>query len=192
MNLNFYVTEDSKPHPLTSELGISYLNIAVNDAPYRTGNLRSVIKLQQNGPKTKRIIYNDNDAYYLNFLEEGRGRNKKHVGFIENDTVNDILRETYLFLLSGNVSYSGLPQIVFRTDKPRNYERQILAQNQVSLNKRLTASDRALLSRKYVRDKGLGVGKTYYNRNSVGSLGVQSSNINTKIHYGYAGVIKPN
>jgi len=54
------------------------------------------------------LIYNDENAYYLNFLERGQGRNKMHKGFISIDTVNDIFQETYQYLLTGETSYSAL------------------------------------------------------------------------------------
>ena len=184
MNINIHCTNEDQPYKFDSSLGISFLNIAVNDAPYRTGNLRRAILLQQNGTKIKRIIYNDYDAYYLNFLEEGQGRNKMHKGFISEKTTNDILTETVQFLLTGTASFEYMPSIVFRTDRGRNYERAILAKNQISVNKRLTANDRAMLSRKYVRDNSLNVGKV----NTTNT----ATNMNDKLHFGYAGALKSN
>ena len=182
MNINLYTTNENQPYKFTPELGISFLNIAVNNSPYRTGNLRRSIILQQNGPKIKRIIYKDSNAYYLNYLEEGQGRNKMHKGFISIDTTNDILKETYEFLLTGEVTYNKVPTIMLKTDRARNYERKLLEKNNISINKRLTAFDRATLSRMYVRENGLDASKNSSSKNK--STIHQKANANNKLFYG--------
>ncbi len=152
MDIELHLNHDG--HKLGPELGYSIWNIAVACAPYRTGNLRSGIALQNNGPKIKRIMYNDYDAYYLNYLEEGIGRVKRHKGFIENKTVNMIYSETANYLTYGKASFSGIPTVSLRSDKARNYERIMLRNINYDLNKRITANDRAKLSGAYA--KGLG------------------------------------
>lgn len=182
MNINLYTTNENQPYKFTPELGISFLNIAINNSPYRTGNLRRSIVLQQNGTKVKRIVYNDTNAYYLNFLEEGKGRNKMHKGFISIDTTNDILKETYEFLLTGEVTFNKVPTVALKTDRARNYERKLLEKNNISIGKRLTAYDRATLSRMYIRENGIDTGKSIYSKNKATVH--QKANANNKIYYG--------
>ena len=163
----FYVqSHENYDGKLGPELGISMLNIAVIDAPYRTGNLRSAIVLQHNGPKVKRIWYDDYNAFYLKFLEEGLGRVKKHKGFIEYDTVGDIVLEVMSYIATGEVTYVGMPVIYLRSDRARNYERQLLQERNISLDKRLSANDRARLSREQFR-KSNAYSKGLYTRNMV-------------------------
>ena len=163
----FYVqSHENYNGKLEPDLGISMLNIAVIDAPYRTGNLRSAIALQHNGPKVKRIWYDDYNAFYLKYLEEGQGRVKKHKGFIEYETVGDILIEVMSYIATGEVTYTGMPVIYLRSDRARNYERQLLQERNISIDKRLSASDRARLSRQRFRDKNAS-SKGLYSRNMV-------------------------
>ena len=158
---------DREPHKLDQDLGFSIWNIAINNAPYRTGNLRNQIKLQSNSKETKRIVYYDQDAYYMNYLEEGVGRNKKHKGFIENKTTLQILSEVVNYLQTGHATYSGFPIIVMRSDVARNYERKILRQQGLDPNLRLTANDRAILSKNYVKGlpEGMSGQKNQFKRN---------------------------
>lgn len=181
-NFNFHTTGPIRP--LGNELGISAWNIAVWKAPQETGNLRKSIHLQQNGPRVKRIWYDDYNANYIDFLENGTSRNRKHVGFIENDTVGAILQETYLYLLTGQVSYVTAPIIVERLGKVRNYERKLLNDIGYNLNRRITASDRARLSRiNYQNTIGPNQNNMYSrSMQSVGSIGAQPDR--TKMVYG--------
>ena len=168
--MNGEIWIDKAPHKMDTDLGISIWNIAINNAPYRTGNLRNQIRLTSNSTKTKRIIYYDQDAYYLNYLEAGVGRNKKHKGFIENKTVLQVYSEVFNYLQTGHATFTGIPTIVMRSDVARNYERQILKSNNIDPNTRITASDRALLSKEYI--KGLPMGYTMVNGNFYSSRGL--------------------
>lgn len=162
--MNFVIYTDKIPK-LEQDLGYSMWNIAVNKSPYRTGNLRRNISLQNNGPKVKRIYYNDFEAKYLHYLEEGMGRVKKHKGFIGEKTVGAILSEVYSYILTGKPTFYGIPTINLRTDRPRNYERTILQQSGISIDKRITASDRAMLSRIQARKTTDREFKGVYTRN---------------------------
>ncbi|NCC41781.1 MAG: hypothetical protein EOM21_20685 [Gammaproteobacteria bacterium] len=183
-NFTIHAT-DKIPYKLTTGLGYSIWNIAVMKAPYETGNLKSQIMLQNNGSKVKRIVYNDYNAYYLNYLEEGRGRNKRHIGFIENDTVNAILSETYLFLLTGRTTFSGVPTINFRNERARNYERNSLREIGFNLQRRISANDRATLSRIEARKHGLDGNKGFYTRNVERVNVVNRNSSENKIYYSY-------
>ena len=158
---NFRVTVDKVAHTLHADLGRSLWNIAINSAPYRTGNLRSAIYMQRNSQDVKRFIYDDYKAYYLNFLEEGKGRNKKHVGFIENKTVNTMVMEIMNYIQTGKATFNSIPKVVLRTDKARNYERKLLNDIGFNLNRRITANDRATLSKNFYRTVEQKRGKGY-------------------------------
>ncbi len=153
MNITVHIAKGNEQHAFNSALGISFLNIAVNNAPYRTGNLRNQIKLTANNKHQKTLIYNEFNAHYLHFLEEGIGRNKMHKGFISVDTVGGVFKETYQFLLTGEVEFTSAPKLALRTDRARNYERVLLKEAGISLDKRLTANDRAKLSNFYLENK---------------------------------------
>lgn len=172
-NFDFYSTGPIRK--LDNDLGISVWNISVWKAPQETGNLRKSIHLQQNGPKVKRIWYDDYNANYIEFLENGTSRNRRHVGFIENDTVTAILQETYLYLLTGQTTYATTPVITERLGKVRNYERRLLSDIGYNLNRRITANDRARLSRlQYRKTVGPNQNNQYTrNMHSVIAIGGQ-------------------
>ena len=184
MNINIYTTHEDQPYEFDTTLGISYLNIAVNNAPYRTGNLKHQIALNLNSKKTKRIVYNENNALYLHYLELGMGRNKMHTGFIENETVNAMLYETVDFLLTGETTFKTIPSIVFRTDRARSYEREILKRNNISINKRLTASDRATLSRIRQRELLGKLDKTGHSKGTIKPSSMTPMSTRDKLYYG--------
>jgi hypothetical protein len=182
LNIDLYLPNGAPT--LTPELGLSAWNLAVQYAPYRTGNLRRNILLQNNGPKVKRIIYNDTEAFYLNYLENGIGPIKKHKGFIEDRTVGGIFSETIFFLNTGQVTFPFAPSVTLRTDRARNYERTILRNNNISMDKRLTANDRALLSREFSRQNGFtNAMKGVYTKNL--QTPTVLNNQNDKLYFGY-------
>ena len=141
---NFTVQSDNFAG-LTPSLNDSIWNIAVDNAPYRTGNLRAQIKRAESNGKRCRIFYNTQLAPYIDFLEEGVGRNKKHKGFIENKTVNAILFEVMEFIINRETTYTGIPTITLRTDRARNYERKMLRGVGLNPNMRINAVERATL-----------------------------------------------
>jgi hypothetical protein len=124
----------------------SLWNIAVANAPYKTGNLRLNIKKSSSSLDKVTFVYDDLEAAYVNFLEEGIGRNKRHVGFIEFKTINNMLFEIFSFFYNGKVSYGGMPSVAPRTDRVRNYERKMMKSLGLSVDSRINASERATLS----------------------------------------------
>ena len=57
--------------------------IAQNNSPFDTGNLRfNAITAQRLG-NGGRVRINGRDAYYAQFLQEGRGYSNKHAGFVD-------------------------------------------------------------------------------------------------------------
>jgi hypothetical protein len=139
-------------------INLSLWNVAVFSAPYKTGNLRLNIKKSSSSLDKVMYIYDDLEAAYVNFLEEGIGRNKRHTGFIEFKTVNSMLFELFSFFYDGKPSYYGLPVVVPRTDKLRNYERKMAKALGFDVDDRINASERASLSFGY---------KKGYNRNKT-------------------------
>jgi hypothetical protein len=181
--MNFELWTEDGGLTLTHELGISLWNIAVNETPYRTGNARSQVSLNYNTHKKKMIVYNDYNAYYINYLEEGAGRNKKHKGFIENKTVGSMLSEIIKFEITGKPTFSQIPTVTFRTDRARNYERQMMRKVGISHDQRVSAKDRATMSRVYAGSQGLsGSGYSSNDRiiNSTRKVKVMDSSANNQ------------
>lgn len=131
---------------LTQDLKDSLWTVAIMDAPYRTGNLRSSIKRIASSKNKVIYAYSDQQAYYVDFLENGRGRVKRHQGFIEYQTVGDMVMEIVNYAVNGETTFKGIPMIDLRTDKARNYERKMLRKQGISVNSRINAVDRAYLS----------------------------------------------
>ena len=127
-------------------INTSLWNVAVMNAPYKTGNLRLNIKKSSPSLNKTFFVYDDLEAAYVNFLEEGIGRNKRHVGFIENRTLNAMLFEIDYFFVTGKTSFAYSPSVMPRTDKLRNYERKMAERLGFSVNTRINASERASLS----------------------------------------------
>jgi hypothetical protein len=148
---NFIVyTDDYKG--FNQGLSNSLWNVAIQNAPYRTGNLRAQIKRIVNTQDEITLFYNSSLAIYLHFLEIGAGRVKRHKGFIENKTVPEIVYETIGFIQDPtNLSYSGIPSITLRTDMARGYERKMLRSVGLDPNIRVNAFERATMS--LVRDQ---------------------------------------
>jgi len=131
---------------LTEDLKNSLWTVAILDAPYRTGNLRSAIKRISSSKNKVVFAYSDQQAYYTDFLENGIGRVKRHQGFIEYQTVGDMVLEIINYAVNGETTFKGIPIIDLRTDKARNYERKMLKKQGISANSRINAVDRAFLS----------------------------------------------
>jgi hypothetical protein len=131
---------------LKPQLQDSLWHVAVLNAPYRTGNLRSSIKKIPMSDKKVIYLYSEAQAYYTQFLEQGLGRNKKHIGFIENLTVGSMVFEIIKYIQTNSPSFSGIPVVQLRTDKQRNYERKMMKSIGFSSEVRVNAVDRARLS----------------------------------------------
>lgn len=131
---------------LNTNLENSLWNVAIMNAPYRTGNLRSTIKKIPFSKNKVMFAYSQRQAYYTDFLENGIGRNKKHIGFIENKTVGSMVQEILTFAASNSISFSGIPVVRLRTDIARNYERKLLSKSGLNVNARVNAFDRAKMS----------------------------------------------
>ena len=149
--MDFYlgtITDVSKEYYMghLGSINNSLWNVAVSNAPYKTGNLRLNIKKTNNGPNKVTYIYDDFEAAYVNFLEEGIGRNKRHVGFIEFRTVFSMVSELRSFFMTGQANFTEIPSIVPRTDRVRNYERKMMKSLGLSVDSRINASERATLS----------------------------------------------
>lgn len=149
MDLKIRAT-DNTPEGFKHQLGMSLWNIAIARAPYETGNLRRSIMLAKNTENQIRFVYDDYRAYYLNYLEEGIGRVKKHIGFIEYKTVNSMIMEMLKYLNTGDVTFSNFPNVELRSGVYRMYERQIARNNNIDTTRRISANDRALLSKAFV------------------------------------------
>lgn len=124
----------------------SLWHVAILNAPYRTGNLRSSIKRISTSDRKVIYLYSEAQAYYTQFLEKGLGRNKKHIGFIENITVGSMVYEIMKYIQNNNTSFSGIPLVELRTDKQRNYERKMMKSMGFTSEVRVNAVDRAQLS----------------------------------------------
>jgi hypothetical protein len=149
--MDFYlgtITDVSKEYYMghLGSINNSLWNVAVSNAPYKTGNLRLNIKKTNNGPNKVTYIYDDLEAAYVNFLEEGIGRNKRHVGFIEFRTVFSMVSELRSFFMTGQANFTAIPSVVPRTDRVRNYERKMMKSLGLSVDTRINASERATLS----------------------------------------------
>jgi hypothetical protein len=131
---------------LKPEIKDSLWHVAVLNAPYRTGNLRSSIKRVSMSNNKVIFLYSEAQAFYTKFLEQGLGRNKKHIGFIENLTVGSMVFEIAKYIQTNNPSFSGIPLVQLRTDKQRNYERKIMKSMGFTSGVRVNAVDRAQLS----------------------------------------------
>lgn len=141
-----FIIEANNYKGLTEDLKNSLWTVAVVSAPYRTGNLRSSIKKISMSKNRVMYAYSEQQAYYTDFLEQGIGRNKKHIGFIENITVGSMVQEIADTARSGSTTFKGIPMISFRTDKARNYERQMLRKMGISPDIRISAVERATFS----------------------------------------------
>ena len=157
----------------------SLWNVAVNSAPFKTGNLRLNIKKSSVSNNKTTYVYDDLEAVYVNFLEEGIGRNKRHVGFIEFKTVGAMMFEIDNFFSTGKVTFSGTPSITPRTDRVRNYERKMMKSLGFGVDSRVNASERAILSRIYNRQNKIrkSSGKLYDNMRSPLNANIQGSRI---------------
>ena len=160
----------------------SLWNVAVENAPFKTGNLRLNIKKSSVSNNKTSFIYDDLEAAYVNFLEEGIGRNKRHIGFIEFKTVSAMILEIDSFFSTGKVNYTGTPSIIPRTDRVRNYERKMMKSLGFGVDSRINASERAILSRIYNKQNKIrkSSGKLYDNMRSPLNKNIQGSRI-TKI-----------
>jgi hypothetical protein len=148
-----YILYEAEFKGLNNDIINSLWNVAVFNAPYKTGNLRSAIQ-KQLLKKGVRFNYNDSEAFYVDFLERGIGRNKKHVGFIEFGTVDAMLTELMFYINTGMVSNSAVPFVKYKKDKARNYERQMMRKLNMDLSKNITAEQRAEFSRRrYMQNK---------------------------------------
>lgn len=167
--MNVFVTKNEKtPDKLDNKIGMSLWNIAIASAPYETGNLRRSIILSKNTDSLKKYVYDDYRAYYLNYLEEGIGRVKKHTGFIENKTIGSMMYELINYLQSGEVTFSNFPVVELRSGIYRMYERQIARNNNMDTKRRLSANDRALLSKAFVDSQNKDVtGVRSFNTNNL-------------------------
>lgn len=135
------------------EISNSLWNVAILNAPYRTGNLRSNIKRVENSKDKIKFIYDTSQAPYVDFLEKGIGRNKRHIGFIENLTVDSMVAEIMQAFQNQQSSFSEIPIVNLRTDKARNYERKMLRGMGVNVERRITAFERATLGFSYNMQK---------------------------------------
>jgi hypothetical protein len=144
---------------LKEELKNSLWNVAVLNAPYRTGNLRTSIKKIDINDNKVVYLYSQAQAYYTDFLEKGLGRNKKHIGFIENLTVGSMIYDIMSYAQTGNPSFSGIPLVQLRTDKQRNYERKMMKAIGFTSEVRVNAVDRARLSYMQYSSKRKGANK---------------------------------
>jgi len=149
--MDFYlgtITDVSKEYYMghLGSINNSLWNVAVSNAPYKTGNLRLNIKKSSSSTNKVTYIYDDLEAAYVDFLEKGIGRNKRHVGFIEFKTVFSMVSELKGFFMTGKVNFSGIPSVTPRTDKLRNYERKMAKSLGFDVDDRINAAERASLS----------------------------------------------
>lgn len=167
MDRNITISSD-KYRGLTQDLKDSLWSVALLNAPYRTGNLRSSIKRVSFSDNKVKYIYDSQQAYYTDFLEKGIGRNKKHIGFIEFITVESMMTEIIGNAMFGKTTFKGIPVIEFKTDFARNYERKIMRELKFNTTQRINAVDRAKLSLIKSQSKKRGSNKTKYNLQKYG------------------------
>lgn len=141
-----FIIEGEHYKGLTESLKDSLWSVAIYNSPYKTGNLRASIKRISMSKDKVMFAYSEQQAYYTDFLERGIGRNKRHVGFIENITVGSMLNEIEQNAVLGVNTFAGIPIIKLRTDIARNYERKILKNNNQNPDSRVNAFNRAKMS----------------------------------------------
>ena len=135
---------------LTSELGYWLWNVLMTGIPYDTGNLRSSFKLKSNGSRKISFIFDDSEAYYVDYLEEGIGFVTKHKDFIKKGLVGLTLQELIYFIKTGKTGLiTSKPTVVMRESRyssPIGYERKILKQMNSHINY-INAKERGVLSK---------------------------------------------
>lgn len=156
-----------KANEIKFDLFTSLWNVAVINAPYKTGNLRANIKRSMDMEKVH-FIYDDLEAAYVDFLERGIGRNKRHVGFIEYKTVARMINEIRYASTSGEVRFKSIPSIQMRTDVLRNYEKRMAKALGIEPEEKINAAERAAFSFAYRR------GRTRKTKATDGFLNVSS------------------
>jgi len=144
-----YVTTDVEYKSLTSDLAHWLWNVLLVMIPYDTGNLRSSFKMKQNSARKISFIFDDAEAYYVEFLEEAIGFVTKHKDFIKRDMVGTALMELVYFIKTGKTGMiTSKPTVVLKQSKyssPIGYERKILKYHNQNA-KHITGSDRKALS----------------------------------------------
>ena len=85
-------------------LGYTFLNGAMQIAPYKTGNLASSIRLPINHWKHIQIRYDGEQAFYAGILDQPGGA---HEGFIRHDTVMYIISAIHRYFQEGDTAVSN-------------------------------------------------------------------------------------
>lgn len=144
-----YVNTDKEFKGLTSEFAHWLWNVLMAMIPYDTGNLRSSFKLRNNSSSLIAFIFDDAEAYYVDYLEEGIGFVKKHKDFIKFQMFGALLSETIYFTKTGETGLiTSKPNVTLRQSQyssPIGYERKILRYHEQNVDN-ITATDRRNLS----------------------------------------------
>lgn len=145
----FYVTTDVPFEGLTSDLGYWLWNVLLVMIPYDTGNLRSSFKMRNNSTRRISFIFDDAEAYYVDYLEEGIGFVKKYKDFIKRDMFGTMLSEVIYFVKTGRTGLiTSKPHVELRESQygsPIGYENKILKYHGEHA-RNITATDRKHLS----------------------------------------------
>lgn len=127
-------------------------NIAVDNAPEDTGNLKRNISRTASTYKRIEIFYNAFNAPYLHYLEMAMGPIKKHKGYIEVKTIEEVFYILVIYFKSGlNMIYKK-PDVKLSISKhgPMFSERKLLKEMKQSVST-LNADERMQLGQIYSR-----------------------------------------
>lgn len=156
-----YVNTSLDYNGLTSNLGFWLWNALLVEIPMDTGNLRASFKMRNNSQTMISYFFDDAEAYYVDYLEEGIGFVTKHKDFIKRDMVLVALQELVYFIKTGKTGLiTTKPTVVLRHSQyasPIGYEKKILKYHNQNV-KHLTGDDRKNLSRimyRSVEDKNV-------------------------------------
>lgn len=145
-----YVYTDVPFKGLTSDLGFWLWNVLMVMIPYDTGNLRSSFKMKNNSTRKISFIFDDAEAYYVEYLEEGIGFVKKYKDFIKRDMYGTMISEVIYYIKTGKTGIiTSKPNVKMREShysNPIGYENKILKYHGQHA-KSITADDRKNLSR---------------------------------------------
>ena len=150
----FIVHTNHRVDGFTKEVGYVLNNIAIDIAPYDTGNLRRAIGLMSNTKKRIVVEYDAFEAYYLHYLEMGQGPIKKHKGFISERTMAAYILILADYFSRGEIRYEVQSKPTVNLQRSKHgamFSEKILLREMKHQDYGVTADDRRRLSNIYFR-----------------------------------------